>query len=446
MGYVVKMPKLGLEMEQGTLLEWHTAEGDTVTEGETIAEVESEKSIGEIDAREDGVLRLAHLGEGETVPPGTSIGIVAGAEEDITDLEAEFETGESTEPTETTEDEAGAAESAGGTESPQTASASTDVKASPKAKRRADELDIDLTGIDGTGPQGAITADDVENADTATETQPTTEQVKASPRAERRADELGVDLTTVDGTGPQGAITADDIEAVAETPSEEPPSEGAASSTTGTERVTATSEEWYRTTTLVTHGDEADVLAETTEMATNAFDFDVSVTDVLLLAVSAALGDHPEFNATFEDDTHHLHDRQDIALAVDADGELVTSVLPAVDERTFAELVEAGHGQMEQTDTDGIPRKRATFALANGEQCDDAQSLVTPPTVAGLVTHSHQRAIPAENGVSFRRYLDLSLAYDSRAVGDRNVEAFLDTLLERIEELPELVLRTYREE
>ncbi|HET7325586.1 MAG TPA: lipoyl domain-containing protein, partial [Halococcus sp.] len=77
MGYVVKMPKLGLEMEQGTLLEWHTAEGDTVKEGETIAEVESEKSIGEVDAREDGVLRLTNLGEGETVPPGTPIGIVA---------------------------------------------------------------------------------------------------------------------------------------------------------------------------------------------------------------------------------------------------------------------------------------------------------------------------------------------------------------------------------
>jgi acetyl esterase len=191
MGYVVKMPKLGLEMEQGTLLDWHVAEGDTVEEGETIAEVESEKSIGEVDAREDGVLRLTDLQEGETVPPGTPIGIVAGADGDIADLEAEFDTEGAS--TETAETEAGADETAASSSESETAeagaaetpSASTDVRASPKAEQRADELGVDLTTIDGTGPQGAIAADDVEAV-----ADDTTMETELHPQAEDLLHEL----------------------------------------------------------------------------------------------------------------------------------------------------------------------------------------------------------------------------------------------------------------
>jgi acetyl esterase len=177
MGYVVKMPKLGLEMEQGTVLEWYVEEGEAVKEGETIAEVESEKSIGEVDAREDGVLRLIEFEEGASVPPGTPMGIVAGPDEDITDLEAEFETEASTEvaETETDGDETveAASTSAGGRTAAKNESSpeSSDVKASPRAKRRADELGVDLATVDGTGPQDAITADDIEAAAEATSTE-----------------------------------------------------------------------------------------------------------------------------------------------------------------------------------------------------------------------------------------------------------------------------------
>ena len=440
-------------MEQGTILEWHIEEGDTVGEGETIAEVESEKSIGEVDAREDGVLRLIELEEGTTVPPGTPIGIVAGADEDITDLKAEFDTEASTETAETEADvddtvEAASKSAGGQTDAEENAPRTemSDVKASPKAERRADELGIDLTGVDGSGPQGAITADDVEAAtDTEAETELATEQVKASPRAERRADDLDIDLAEVDGSGPQGAITVDDVENAAEALSEGAAPEAVESDTTDTERVAATSEEWYSTTTRVTNGDEADTLLETAEMAANAFDFDVSATDVLLLVVSATLDDHPEFNATFEDDTHHLHEHQNLAITTDTGKEdkIGDSMISAVGERTFTDIIEASHDQ--DTVVNNNSNKRATFVLANGEDYNDVRSAVAPPTVAGLVAgYSYRRAIPAENGVKFRRYLRLSLAHDSRAVGDRDAEVFLESLLKHLERAPELVLQTYR--
>lgn len=200
MGYIVKIPKLGLEMEQGTLLEWYFEEGDTIEEGDVIAEVESEKSIGEVDAREDGVLRIIDLQEGETVPPGTPIGIVADADEDIGDLKSEFETG-GEESAESADDAAGmstgdgssseAAANQGDATGTTSESASADVRASPKAERRAEELDVDLTTVDGTGPQGAITADDVEAATGTTVSEHTDDtSTKLHPQAENLLHDL----------------------------------------------------------------------------------------------------------------------------------------------------------------------------------------------------------------------------------------------------------------
>ena len=458
MAYIVKMPKLGLEMERGTLLEWHVEEGDTVEEGEVIAEIESEKSIGEIEAREDGVLRLADLDEGETVPPGTPIGIVGDIEEDISHLKSEFDAGDGepegevetgddkpaempAEPTTGTETTEPASDP--GSPSSSTSPASDEqVKASPRAEQRAEELGVDLAGIDGSGPQGAITADDVEAvAESATDAEASTRQVKASPRAKRRAEELDVDLAGIDGSGPQGAITADDVEAA----TEETPSEAVASVAADADRAEGERTGRYRTATLVVDGDEADALLDATELAANAFDLDVSPLDVLLVAISAALGEHPVFNATFEDETHQLHCQRDVAIAADSDGELVTPVLDGVEARTFGDLVEARQDRTEEAVTSGVSGGRATFALALAEEFDgDVESLVTPPTVAGLVANcSRRRAVPAENGVSLRRCLSLSLAYDTRAVDDGDAEGFLGTLLEHIGNSPELVLRTY---
>src|SRR5699024_4851223 len=131
---------------EGTILDWYIEEDNTVEEGEAIAEIESEKTVAEIDAREGGVLRLLEVEKGATVPPGTPIGIVADANGDIANLEAEFESEDSSE---STESQATADETT--EESPESAEGQTDtaggestsIKASPKAERRAEELGID---------------------------------------------------------------------------------------------------------------------------------------------------------------------------------------------------------------------------------------------------------------------------------------------------------------
>jgi acetyl esterase len=225
MAYAVKLPKLGLEMEQGTILEWYVEEGAEIEEGETLLEVESEKSIGEVDAREDGVLRLLAITEGEAVPPGTPIGIIAGVDEDVGGLEAEFDGDEAagtgsngtegdkggSEPgrddsgnaTEATADTTPEAE--GGTTEAPSGSAATDVKASPRAKRRAEEIGVDLAGIGGTGPQGAITAEDVDMAAEAAADAAVGDEASSEGNGKDEASEGGNGTAASGGAGGSGS-------------------------------------------------------------------------------------------------------------------------------------------------------------------------------------------------------------------------------------------------
>ena len=507
MGYVVKMPKLGLEMDQGTILDWHIEEGDLVEEDEPIAEIESEKSVADIDARQGGILRLVAVGEGATVPPGTPIAIIAGKDEDIADFEAEFETEGATESAESDTGENDATEQppvSDDGQAEEVGDESPDRKISPRAERRAEELGVDLATVNGSGPQGAITADDVESADNE---QTETQQVRASPRAEQRAEELGVDLTEVDGSGPQGAITADDVEAVSEpetetgrtfaaprvrqlareqgvdidsldgsgvngritesdvqtaadesttTPSNDGASEASAEVQSGpAERTLREADVFdgmrrtiagrlsqsYQNAVHVTEHREVDIEAflDAVEAAKDVFDTEISMPDLLLLALSASLSEHPGFNATFEDDVHRLYKEHNISVAVDVEAGLITPVLPEVNEKTVEEIA--------------IQRRELTEMALSGEYTmDDLQGgtftvtnlgllgvesfnpIINPPQVAILgVNAIQERPVPSGDEVAFKKHLPLDLSFDHRVVDGADAARFLETLTDYIE-------------
>jgi len=495
MGYIVRMPKLGLEMEQGTVLEWSVGTGDEIAEGEQVAEVESEKSIGEVEAREDGVLWRVYAEEGESVPPGTPIGIVAAADADIADLEAEAEAdlredapelapggeaaeaagggADSTSETDATASAAagdaggGGPAAAGGASSASAAGdagSAPDVRASPRAEKRAEELGVDLTAVDGSGPGGAINMDDVESAAEAsgsvagdgTADAPANaaasavEEVKASPRAEQRAEELGVDLTTVEGSGFEGAITEDDVEAAAEAAeptaddeSAAPTPPSAVDEAAGVRRIDEAPEAHrYRRVTSVADPAAGEALFETMDAVRAAFEERVTMTDVLLVVASAALEGHPALNGTYAESTHHVRDTQNVALAVAHDGDgLTTGVIDDVDARSLTEVVEArtdiGGGGSE---TQGV-----TFTLANAAGVEADGHLINPPCVACLeVDPSGERAVPDGDSVDLRPLVTASFTYDTRAVSSAEAEAFLDGFFEHAAAASKLVLATYR--
>ncbi|MGQ3722414.1 E3 binding domain-containing protein [Natrialba aegyptia] len=438
------MPKLGLEMEQGTVLEWFRESEDDVSEGDKLAEVESEKSIGEVEAREDGVLRRIYVEEGKSVPPGTPIGILAAADTDISDLEAEAEAeingkteaerDTTAEPSDTEDDavtvETQSAASAGSSAAPAAAEETTEVKASPRARNRAEELGVDLMSVEGTGPMDSITEDDVEAAvGDGTERE---ESIKASPRAKKRAEEAGVDLTSVEGTGPMDSITEDDVEAAAEATRES----GSEVRQITPER---TASNRFERATAVADPSAGAALLETTEAVRSAFEERVTSIDVLLVVASAALADRPLMNGIYAESTHQLRESQDIALVTELDGELHTGVVPNVEEKSLTEIVDTR--ERLDDDSEGEP----SFTLANASKTDSDGMLVNPPCVAALeFDATGQRAVPEGSGVDLRPLVTASLTYDTRAIDGSEADAFLQRLFERAERASELVLESYR--
>ncbi|MFC6834927.1 2-oxo acid dehydrogenase subunit E2 [Halomarina ordinaria] len=470
MAYIVRMPKLGLEMERGVLLEWYVAEGGECEEGDPVAEIESEKTTAEVDAREGGVLRATYLEEGEEVEPGTPIGIIAGADEDVSDLETQVradlgdgdvaEGGEPASEEATTEADESAPKSAvkhAGNGASESATGVEEVRASPRARKRAEELGVDLTSVEGTGPQESITAEDVA---AAAESTGDAAEVKASPRARKRADELGVDLASVEATGPQGSVTEEDVEAAAES-ADEPVTETPAGLTLREERpfdgmrrtIARRLGESYREAVHVTahRTIDAEELVAAREAASEALSADLSLTDLLLVALSDALDDHPEFNAHFEDGSHRLYEEHNICLAVDVEAGLIAPVVRDVDSTPLPELADARRDLTERVldgDYTMDDLSGGTFTVSNlgvlGVESFDP--VINPPQVAILgVDALQRRPVATESGVSVRRVLPVDLSFDHRVVDGADAARFLGSLKEAAEDpwslLPEAVER-----
>ena len=494
MGYVVKMPKLGMDMDQGTVVEWFVEEGGEVTDGEVVAEIESEKTTGEVRVRQDGVLHHRLLAEGEGTGPGGAVAIVGDADEDVSDLlaeatggaaaaEADESAGEATSGEETTASAATAGdttgESGGGATADAGGATSDSVKATPRAKQRADELGVDLSSVDGTGPQGAVSADDVEAAaesggaaeataaDADGETAATgaaaeaesgrAEHVFAPPRVRRLARELDVDIAAVEGTGGDGQVTEADVRAFAEGAGGAAEA-GAGDGQTAAERVGTRDEERpmkgmrrtiasrlgesYRESVHVTvhRTADAEALLAAADAADEGLAPKISVTDVLLLALSATLDEHPAFNATYEDEVHRLHAEQNVCIAVDVEEGLVAPVVRGVSTLSLSELAEkrsevtqrALSGEFTMDDLSG-----GTFTVSNlgvlGVESFDP--VINPPQVAILgVDTIAEEVVPVDDGdVGVRKRIGFDLSFDHRIVDGADAARFLGSLVEHVE-------------
>lgn len=458
MAYRINMPKLEQGMQQGILIAWLVEVGGEVTEGKPIAEIESEKTSAEIEAREDGVLRRIYVEAGETVSPGTTLGIVAGPDESIDNLKEEVDTGvvasasgtgeESSHPASPSESgEAAASEPESATTtvetsaegaSPKSEATGAPEKVSPAARRRADELGVEVATVDGTGPDGAVVSEDIERvAESAGE---------ATVDARSRAKELGVDLSNVQGTGPRDAVTVADLEAASDGVREKRELTGMRR-TIG-ERLGRSHREAPHVT--VHREIEIEELIEAAEVADRYADINVSITDLLLIAVSATLDDHPEFNGTFEDDIHTIYHDQHIGVAVDIEGGLVTPVIENVESLSLAELAERRQtltrkvlgGEFTGDDISG-----GTFTVTNLGVfgVDSFTPIINPPEVAILgVDRISEEPVPDDDGgVAFRKHMGFDLSFDHRVVDGADAARFLGTLDDHVRDpLPLLLDRS----
>ena len=194
----IVMPRMGLTMEEGTLVNWSKAEGQKVTAGEPLFEIETDKSAVEIEATESGVLGKILVPVGETVPVGTVIGIL------VKDGEA-LPTGVIQVGTQKEDQPEPSIAGPGSASKNLPVAIPTKVKASPAARQLAKKLGLDLRQAAGTGPGGRIIAWNVRALSSNV-------PAHVTPLAAKAAAELGVDLSGLQGSGPGGRITRQDVE------------------------------------------------------------------------------------------------------------------------------------------------------------------------------------------------------------------------------------------
>ena len=221
----ILMPKLGLTMTEGTITEWFVKTGETVTKGSVIMLFETDKVEAEVEAEVDGIVsRIADAGEtlepgeivgwllaeGEQAPDGTITETKSEEIQDIPEEAGQEEIASSEEPAvETSQEEVPIEEELSSSEH---SSEPARVLASPNAKRIAQELAVEISDVSGSGPGGRITSDDVNSFAQQKGTDAgAAGRIMASPNAKRVAGEKGIDLSVIQGTGPGGRITSEDV-------------------------------------------------------------------------------------------------------------------------------------------------------------------------------------------------------------------------------------------
>jgi pyruvate dehydrogenase E2 component (dihydrolipoamide acetyltransferase) len=386
MAVSVVMPALELAQETGKILSWIKKEGDPITKGEPLVEIETDKITFEVEAPADGVLAGVRSNEGEDVPVGKTIAwIVAPGEA----------------PPEETETAAAAM-----------------VEQARHTVGQASGLSVPVL------PQ-----------------KPASEpSAKVSPKAKRMAKELGVDLSKVHGTGPGGAITGEDVEAAAKAPPAAPAATTAAPALSAIARLMAerTTESWTTTPHffLVREVDAGALVAAREQLGKDT----VTHTDLLVALVARVLAKHPKMNATWTGKAVQLNPEVNISVAMAVTDGVVGAVMHnagaaaiqeiAAQRKNLTERARSGH--LRPHDITG-----GTFTISNLGMfgIDAFTAIITPPQAAVLAVGRIADRVVAANGVpAIRPMMTLTLSSDHRVVDGAQAALFLNDLAEAIAE------------
>lgn len=430
MAKVVVMPKLGLTMTEGTVSSWLKKEGDAVKEGEPLFEVETDKLTNTIEASATGVLRKIIAGEGVTVPVLDKIAVIAAADEDISGLLAPGAAPAAAAP---------AASAAPAAAAAPARPAGERVVASPRAKKLAKEKGIDIALVTGTGPNGRVTEEDVENYKAAPAA-PAEPAVKASPLAAKVAADAGIDLADVPN---HGRVLAQDILSYLEN-SREKGAEAEREETVamnGMRKAIAKNMlNSHMTSPTVTFNLGVDMTAmKDYREQLKGKDIKVSYTDLLVKFVAKALTEYPLLNCSVADNKIIYKHYVNMGVAVALDNGLVVPNVPDADKKSLTQIHDEVKDLAEKARSGGLPMealKGGTFTITNLGMygIESFSPIINQPEVAILGVTTMEDKVVVRNGeMVIRPIMNLSLTADHRVVDGSVAAEFLQrvkTLLE----------------
>jgi pyruvate dehydrogenase E2 component (dihydrolipoamide acetyltransferase) len=383
----IGMPNLGHTMEQGTVREWLRKEGETVRKGDVVVIIETDKAAFDVESPGDGVLLKIVVPEGTVVPVGATIGVVG----------------------------------APGTPLPDLGPAATGTASGPTAQAPVEPVPASAPGK----PAG---------------------RRQVSPVARSLAQELRVDLSLVEGTGPGGLVTKEDVRRTAESPGAARSAAVSASSGVAEAGITVVpltsmrrtiaermQRSWRETpmVTLVTHAEVTALLD-----ARHAGGPRVGINEAILRATAVALTRHPRLNAWWrEGELRQVRD-VNLGVAVAVEDGLVVPVVRQAQRKTVTEIgaeVVALGLKARRSGLGAVDVADGTFTVTNlgAWGIDLFTPIINPPQVAILGVGRANR-VPRETptGFTFVTELALCLVFDHRAVDGAVGAAMLKTLVE----------------
>ena len=414
----VYMEALSPTMEEGRVAKWHKREGDAVKAGETLAEVETDKAVMDLVARADGVLRQVAVAEGQTVPVGSVVAVIAAPGEALGAVPASAPR------------PAAAASGSGKRETGNVAVATapapvavtplpsapptdaTRVKASPLARRMAKEAGVDLKLVTGSGPGGRVVKKDLERAP-STAPAPTF-PVSRFPLPERSAAPYeDVPLTQIRKTIAKRLVT-----------SLGPIPHFFLTSEVDMERAAEAREALNKQL-----GDQAG----------GGGGGKVSFNDIVIKATGLALAKHRACNAWFQEDHIRYWNEVHIGMAVAVEDGLITPVIRNADVKSLAEIGREAKALADKARSRRLQPSEytgATFSVSNLGMFDiDQFTAVINPPEAGIIAVGSivQKPVVLDGQVTGRRRMRLTMSCDHRVIDGATGAAFLQTLKQMLE-------------
>ena len=423
----VVMPRLSDTMEEGTILRWLKRNGEEVRRGEELVEIETDKATMSYESDLDGVLQTV-ASEGDTLAVGELIARIGEAKGDI--------------------DSSQAPAVVSGAKDEEPASVTAGVRAMDGADRSADRV----------SSTAAVSASEVRSG----EGSPAVERVKASPLARRIAEESGVDLHTVTGSGPGGRIVKADVQGVG-TSAGGPALSAPGSTGVATAKGETTTVELTRTQqtiarrmaeskatipdfTLQMDIDMQECVALRTELKALSHPHAPTYNDMIVKACALALREHPRVNSSYRDGRLQLHSRINVGVAVAAKEALVVPTVFDAEEKSLGEIARETRALAERVRDGTITPPElggGTFTVSNlgmyGAQSFTA--IVNPPQAAILsVGALEPRAVVRAGEIVARHTLTLTLACDHRILYGADAAQFLARMRELLEQPTALTL------
>ena len=383
--YPIAVPKWGIEMVEGTITSWNKSEGDAITKGDEVFEMESDKIVNVWDSPVDGVLRRVLVPAGDAHPVGALLGVIADASVADSDIDA-FIAAQSKQPAEAAPDNGAAPTSAQKTV--QTGDAYT--RSSPSVRRLADELGVDLGTVTGTGRRGRITDEDVKAAAGGNTGAP--EGVEIIPLSATRKT-IARRLTEAKQTIPHFYLTAE-----------------------------------YELDGLLSHRAK---LNESGEVK-------VSVNDLIVWCVAQALIKEPRVNVNLVDDDIHQFSAAHVSVAIATDDGLYPATIYNADTKSPAEIASATADLAEKAKTGKLTKEDisgGSFTVSNLGMYGITQftAIVNPPMGAILALGKASQQVVVEQGEQrIATVLSATLSCDHRVIDGAVGAQFLAVLGEVI--------------